>query len=102
MLVIVHNDAELQGSSVIKNAIVLAGSHATCSNTWCKYEGNEDTYRFKSLPHGKPLQDQSKRPELEKLAQQLAAKAETLACLGSTQVNESLNQTLSTFAPKAR
>jgi hypothetical protein len=52
------------------------------------------------LPYGKPLTDQQLRNALETLFSKYAAKADDLATLGSTQVNENFNHMVASKAPK--
>lgn len=59
-------------------------------------------YRFKHLPNGKALSGDKLREELDKLAQSYIERADRLLNLGSTQSNESFNNSVASFAPKNR
>ena len=59
-------------------------------------------YRFKHLPNRKTLSDDKLKIELEQLAQSYIGRADKLLNLGSTQANESFNNSVAKFAPKNR
>lgn len=78
-----------------------SGCHEGCSGySWCTYSTQEN-FQFKYLPRGQPLSDLSLRTALDSLMKQYANKAEALSTLGSSQVNESFNQMVSSLASKA-
>ena len=78
------------------------GEHDSCSYTWCGYLKNPADYRHNGLLHGKDLSCSATRSVLDKLFSDLAEQSSKLAPLGSSQVNEALNNTISSKAPKAR
>lgn len=59
-------------------------------------------YRFKHLPNGQPLSGDQLKNELDQLAQSYIDRADKLLNLGSTQRNESFNNSVASFAPKNR
>ena len=80
----------------------MYGKHLNCPEKWCKFNKNPDSFKFKSLPYGRPLQDPDLRLSLEKLVKQYQGCVDRLAYLSSTQVNESFNNTVTSKAPKSR
>lgn len=78
----------------------IHGLHQQCSSRWCKFIGNP-CKKYKSLPHGKPLQDGPLHEALKELLLTYVSNAERLSCLGSTQANESFNRMVSAKAPKS-
>ena len=77
-------------------------SNTWYSNTWCGYLKNPADYRHNGLPHGKDPSCSATCTVLYKLFSDLAEQSSKLAPLGSSQVNEALNNTISSKAPKAR
>ncbi|XP_062617807.1 uncharacterized protein LOC134279410 isoform X3 [Saccostrea cucullata] len=75
----------------------LYGEHHGCGS-WCKSE--KSNYKPRNLPYGKPLSCPILRKALEDLFEKYANKASELSALGSTQLNESFNQMVSSKAPK--
>ena len=52
-----------QGCRVIpKHAF---GDHSLCGESWCKYLQNPETYKHQSLPHGKDLEGDDLKSDLE-------------------------------------
>lgn len=80
-----------------KKCFCCLGEHDACG-LWCKNEKKD--YKPRNLPFGKPLSCQDFRHALENLFLKYAAKADELAVLGSTQVNENFNHMVSSKAPK--
>ncbi|XP_063442586.1 uncharacterized protein LOC134722883 [Mytilus trossulus] len=78
----------------------IFGHHEQCSSTWCTYVKDPTKFRFKHLPNGKALSGDKLREELDKLAQSYIERADRLLNLGSTQSNESLNNSVASFAQK--
>lgn len=68
------------------------GEHESCG-LWCKSEDNG--YRPKNLPYGKPLSSMPLQSALADLFQKYAAKADDLVKMGSTQGNENFNHMVS-------
>ncbi|CAC5362774.1 unnamed protein product [Mytilus coruscus] len=77
------------------------GDHSTCDLSWCNYHKDPDNYKHKSLPYGKDLNGQEMFADLSKLFNTYAKNSDKLANSGSSQGNESLNQIISSKAPKA-
>ena len=73
--------------------------HSDCHRTWCRFIDNP-TARYRSLPYGKPLTRNSLQESLQKIWAKFEDQAEKLASLESTRLNESLNNTVSSKAPK--
>ena len=78
------------------------GDHTNCNPSWCGYLKDATAYKHSSLPYGKDLTCNHTRQVLDDLFAGLAAQADRLAPLGSSQVNESLNNTVCSKAPKSR
>lgn len=76
------------------------GDHSQCGS-WCEGTSNAD-YVHKNLPHGKPLTDENVKTKLIKLIDRYIASSEKIAQCASTQVNESMNQIISSKNPKSR
>lgn len=81
----------------LKKCFCCLGEHDACG-LWCKNEKKD--YKPRNLPFGKPLSCQDFRHALENLFLKYAAKADELAVLGSTQVNENFNHMVSSKTPK--
>ena len=79
----------------------IYGEHKGCSPVWCKAE-NDPKFKLKHLPYKRPLTDKALRKDLEEYFEKLKAKADSLAFMGSTQSNESHNNTVCSKSPKAR
>lgn len=58
--------------------------------------------RFKHLPCGKPLSGDHLKEDLHNLVQSYISRADILLNIGSTQANESFNNSVASFAPKNR
>ena len=78
------------------------GEHTDCNASWCGSLKDPSNYTHRGLPHGKDLEDQNLRKSLEEIIEVYALNAEKLAPLGSSQANESLNNTIGSKAPKIR
>lgn len=81
----------------LKKCFCCLGEHDACG-LWCKNEKKD--YKPRNLPFAKPLSCQDFRHALENLFLKYAAKADELAVLGSTQVNENFNHMVSSKTPK--
>ncbi|KAK3108332.1 hypothetical protein FSP39_005757 [Pinctada imbricata] len=79
----------------------LYGVHDKCSIQWCGYLKAPDTYVPKRLPYKRYLRDVHLKSDLSSILQEFAQNSEMLAHLGSSQSNESLNNTIASKAPKA-
>ena len=72
--------------------------HRFCG-AWCKKDQTKSNI-FKSLPYRKPLTDTSLKASLTKIFDKFHPKADQLADLSSTQLNESFNNSAAGKAPK--
>ena len=77
------------------------GDHGLCGS-WCGATQAPDSYRHHGLPHGKDLKSDSLRNAMNKEFDVWVSQAARLAPLGSSQPNESLNNTVCSKAPKAQ
>ncbi|XP_062585112.1 uncharacterized protein LOC134246768 [Saccostrea cucullata] len=80
----------------------IFGDHNQCSSSWCTYNKDPTKFRYKHLPDGKALSGDHLKEDLEKLAKSYIDRADRLMNLGSTQANESFNNSVASFAPKNR
>ncbi|KAK3090923.1 hypothetical protein FSP39_015740 [Pinctada imbricata] len=90
-------DSEKLSNDLEKIVPHLYGDHTECGS-WCRSEKNG--YKPKNLPYGKPLSNVPLKDALENLLRKYISKADQLVSMGSTQVNESLNNMVSSKAPK--
>lgn len=102
-----QNKGNVQGLQKNLRAIVAHafGKHDNCrmaSASWCGFLQDPHTYKHKSLPHGKDLQDEKLQKDLSTLVEIFVKNADKLAPLGSSQANESLNNSVGSKAPKIR
>ena len=79
----------------------MFGTHELCDISGCKYLQVPETYKPQNLPYKPYLQDPKLKEDLKCLLQEFATHSDTLSELGSTQANESLNNTVASKAPKA-
>ena len=77
----------------------IYGDHSNCSEN-CACVRNPNTYIPKNLPYSKYLSDCMLKVDLEETLSTYAEQAEKLANLGSSQANESFNNTVAAKAPK--
>ncbi|XP_021350881.1 uncharacterized protein LOC110448777 [Mizuhopecten yessoensis] len=80
----------------------IFGDHSLCSPSWCTYNKDPAKFRYKHLPNGKALSGDMLKEELQKLTQIYKDRTDRLLNLGSTQANESFNNSVASFAPKNR
>ena len=92
-----NNEKEL-GISIRAIVPHAYGDHSCCPANWCRYSREKKNYEHNRLDQD--LSDTELRKDLEALFAKYSS--EKLANLGSTQRNESLNQVVSTKAPKAK
>ncbi|CAC5422659.1 unnamed protein product [Mytilus coruscus] len=79
------------------------GDHELCGAVdWCTFKDDPISFKYKSLPNGKPLISEDLRRDLENLIEKYKSKASSLRNLGSTQANESFNHSVATKAPKSK
>lgn len=76
------------------------GDHNHCSEMWCGYLKDPSNYTHSSLPHGRNLQGESLKQDLEGIMEVFIQNAVKLAPLGSSQSNEALNNTMAVRRPK--
>ncbi|XP_061179391.1 uncharacterized protein LOC133188017 [Saccostrea echinata] len=92
------------GEKMKKNLLAIGkhvfGDHSFC-DSWCGYLRSPLTYKPKNLPYNRYLTDVNLKTSIMTLLQKYIDKAEKLSSLGSSQANESLNNTISSKAPKA-
>ncbi|KAK3106973.1 hypothetical protein FSP39_004240 [Pinctada imbricata] len=74
------------------------GDHSLCGD-WCEHLKNP-TRKYSCLPYGKCLKDKELQKSLDELLESYHPHCEKLADLGSSQSNESLNNTIASKAPK--
>ncbi|XP_044167665.1 uncharacterized protein LOC114976984 [Acropora millepora] len=102
---LVQNRNNTEGLKKNLKAIVphAFGKHDQhCSISWCGFLKDPLSFRHSSLPHGKDLHGEKLEEELEKVMANFVKNADKLAPLGSSQANESLNNTIGSKAPKIR
>ncbi|XP_063436607.1 uncharacterized protein LOC134718035 [Mytilus trossulus] len=96
---VIQNKDNASGLKDALQAIVehAFGNHVKCGN-WCK-AGNVD-YTYKSLPHGKPFENESLYVDLSVIFKSVANHSEKLAPGGSTRDVESTNNIYASKAHK--
>ncbi|XP_061188202.1 uncharacterized protein LOC133196309 [Saccostrea echinata] len=75
------------------------GDHSFCES-WCKYLASPLTYKPWQLPYHRYLNNQDLKSDLTSLLSLYISQADKLVDLGSTQPNESLNNTIASKTPK--
>jgi hypothetical protein len=78
------------------------GTHCGCTSSWCGFKKSPDTYKPKSLPHGRYLSGESLRLGLSSVFHAYALQADKLSKLSSSQANEAFNYIVATKAPKSK
>jgi hypothetical protein len=76
------------------------GDHSYCG-TWCGYLQKPLKYKPKNLPYSRYLCDENLKISLMALLEKHVCDADTLTHLGSSPANESLNNSVSSKAPKS-
>ena len=96
-----QNFEKPEGMKAGTKAVVehMFGNHTYCQE-WCGYIKDPNNYKHHNLPYGKDLSNEVLHTSLSQLFNSLDVNK--LAFLGSTQANESFNNTLISKAPKAR
>lgn len=99
-----QNEGDPDGIKKSLKAIVphAFGEHSNCSISWCKFLIDPVSYRHSTLPHGKDLEGDDLKKDLQEIIEVYCQNAEKLAPLGSSQANEALNNTIGSKAPKIR
>ncbi|XP_068694458.1 uncharacterized protein [Montipora foliosa] len=92
-----NSEGICKGCKVIPNHAF--GDHSSCG-TWCQYPKNPQAYQHQSLPHGKDLEGDDLKADLIQVFDLFSSYSDKLAPLGSTQNNESFNNSVSVHAPK--
>ena len=80
----------------------MYGQHHGCNARWCGYLKDPSSYKHKGPPYGKDLSDKDTRKQLTQLFQVYADNAAKLASGGSSQVNEGVNNIITSKQPKVR
>jgi hypothetical protein len=75
------------------------GDHSFC-DTWCRYLASPLIYKPLQLPYHRYLNNQDLKSDLTSLLCAYITQADKLVDLGSTQPNESLNNTIASKTPK--
>ena len=95
-----NNPIELK-STLLACVPHMYGDHHACGS-WCGFGQNPGSYRHSSLPRGKDLSNPQTKEALAKVFETYANAASKLASHGSSQANESLNNTICSKQPKSR
>lgn len=97
-----QNKGNPEGLDISLKAITnhAFGNHDGCIDTWCIFKSNPES-RYKSLPFGRPLTDESLKLALDQLFETYRKQSQKLAFLGSTQGNEAFNKIVTSKAPKS-
>ena len=77
------------------------GSHDMCSESWCGYLKSPENYKPSHLPYKRYLSNSDLKTDLGVILQEFASQSTKLTDLGSSQPNESLNNTVASKAPKS-
>lgn len=96
-----RGDPAATKASIINVVDHSFGSHTNCG-AWCGFTKDPSSYVHKSLPGGKNLTGDELRKDLKALVERFAENAASLAPGGSSQANESFNNTVSNKSPKNR
>lgn len=75
------------------------GDHSNC-DSWCGYLSNPETYKHKSLPHGKDLCGKDLQEDLNNILSVFVNNVEKIAPAASTKDVESFNNMIASKAPK--
>ena len=78
------------------------GDHSNCNDSCCGYLKDPNNYKHNTLPYGKDLEGDDLKASLQQIMEVYVTHAEKLSPLGSSQANESLNNTIGSEAPKIR
>lgn len=89
-------------AAAIRNCIKHAfGDHRYCAE-WCGFKENPKTYQHHGLPGGKDLTGQELFDDLSEIFERFANHSDSLSFRGTSQSNESFNNTVCSKAPKNR
>ncbi|XP_062611680.1 uncharacterized protein LOC134273498 [Saccostrea cucullata] len=95
-----QEDADKMKTNLLALGKHVFGDHSYCGS-WCEYLQNPLKYKPKNLPYSRYLCDENLKTSVMDLLNKYASEADKLTHLGSSQPNESLNNTVSSKAPKA-
>lgn len=74
------------------------GDHSSCSD-WCTHK-QDPCKQYKQLPFGQCLTDKNLQEALAAIFRKYKSHSKKIAELGSTQANESINNSIASKAPK--
>ena len=77
------------------------GDHSLCRESWCGFLKDQSKYRPKNLPYSKYLHGEDFRNDLNAIFMDYANQSERLCNLGSSQSNESFNNSVASKAKKS-
>lgn len=77
------------------------GDHEHCGE-WCRYSSIREEYRHVGLPNRKPLTDPQLKSELMSIFTRVANNSDKLAPCGSSQGNESFNNSVASKTSKCK
>ena len=80
----------------------MFGDHSECSDQWCGYLKDPNSYKHRGLPYGRDLEDAELKKELTVILSTYAKNADKLSKRGSSQQNESLHNTIGSKYLKIR
>ena len=96
-----ENPLELKSNLEAITPHVL-GDHSLCRESWCGFLKDQSKYRPKNLPYGKYLHGEDFRNELNAIFMDYANQSDRLCNLGSSQSNESFNNSVASKAKKSK
>ncbi|XP_061191031.1 uncharacterized protein LOC133199201 [Saccostrea echinata] len=97
-----QNQHDLDGMRKNLEAISrhVFGDHSLCGS-WCGYLSSPTTYKPVQLPYHRYLSDEGLKVDLTSIVDFYISQADRLVDLGSTQPNESFNNTVASKTPKS-
>ena len=103
MYAVCQNTNDVDGlRAALASAVPHAyGDHTSCGK-WCGFSDDPPNYRHTGLPRGKDLSSTATRDVLSSLFTSYIENADKLARHGSSQANESFNNTVASKQPKSR
>ncbi|XP_062608858.1 uncharacterized protein LOC134270633 [Saccostrea cucullata] len=78
------------------------GEHVKCNEKWCGFLKDPTSYKHKSLPHGRDLEDEGLRESLSSIFAKYTTNADKFSDLESSNANENLNHMIAKKAPKSQ
>ena len=99
-----QNEGNPEGLAKALNAIPphMFGDHSECSDQWCGYLKDPNSYKHRGLPYGRDLENAELKKELTVILSTYAKNADKLSKRGSSQQNESLHNTIGSKYLKIR